>query len=67
MASYTPCEGTGQVTTDARRVNSAGLGSKFAHMHGKFYGKCSACGKSLNLGRTSAHAPAPAHKAATID
>jgi len=63
MASYTPCEGTGRTTIGAKRVDTAGLGSKLNHMHGKSYGKCAVCGKSLNLGRTSAFQPAPMHKA----
>lgn len=51
MASYIPCEGTGLPATDVRTMNSAGLGSKLSHLHGKNAGKCAACGKSSTLGK----------------
>jgi hypothetical protein len=50
-ATYTPCPGTGQPATGVRRMNSAGLGSKYAHLHGKNAGHCPTCDRSFTLGR----------------
>ncbi len=59
MASYTACEGTGLAAHEVRRMNTAGLGSKFSHLHGKLTGKCAACGKSVRLQNGSG--PVPRH------
>lgn len=51
MSTYAPCTGTGKVATDIRVMMTAGLGSKFRHLHGKNAGHCPDCGKSATLGR----------------
>ena len=51
MSTYSPCAGTGQTALWIRRMSTAGLGSKFAHLNGKNAGACPVCGRSFTLGR----------------
>lgn len=61
MAAYAPCSGSSRPAVNTRKVNSAGLGSKFRHMHGKTYGACPECGRTGLVVR--ADGAVPAHKA----
>lgn len=42
---YTYCPGAGKPGIGAHQANTAGLGSKFSHMHGKTYATCPECGR----------------------
>jgi len=58
MAAYSPCSGSFKAAVNTRKVNSAGLGSKFRHMHGKTYGACAECGRTGLVVRADGRLPA---------
>ena len=58
-ATYTPCAGSGLTADRIRRMNTAGCGSKYTHLHGKNAGHCPTCGRSFTLAGTTI----PRHKA----